>query len=117
QPLRFSCVSAGSKSSSWRIRPFSFSLSAMMLASVSVVGPGRLGVPLGDPARCRARYRLGPDCGGADIHESVTRGNMCVYWDYLNYYADFWMNLPGRLLDAFIALAETRRFAVAAERC
>ncbi len=27
------------------------------------------------------------------------------------------MNLSGRLIDAFLALEETRRFAVAAQRC
>jgi LysR family carnitine catabolism transcriptional activator len=36
---------------------------------------------------------------------------------YSTDYADFRMNLSGRLIDAFLALEETRRFSVAAQRC
>lgn len=42
---------------------------------------------------------------------------MHVYWFYLNDYAVLLMNISGRLLDAFLALEDTRRFAAAAERC
>ncbi|VCU72434.1 HTH-type transcriptional regulator GltC [Pigmentiphaga humi] len=42
---------------------------------------------------------------------------MHVYCIYLHDYVDSLMNISGRLLDAFLALAETRRFATAAERC
>jgi len=40
-----------------------------------------------------------------------------VNWIYLYNYAGLLINLSGRLIDAFLALEETRRFAVAAERC
>ena len=43
--------------------------------------------------------------------------DMHVNWDYSNEYSVFSMNLSGRAIDAFLALEETRRFAVAAERC
>ncbi|GAC1537212.1 MAG: LysR family transcriptional regulator [Ramlibacter sp.] len=42
---------------------------------------------------------------------------MPVNWIYLNDHAVLPMNLSGRLIDAFLALEETRRFSVAAERC
>ena len=40
-----------------------------------------------------------------------------VNWIYWTDYPDLLMNLSGRLIDAFLALEETRRFAVAAQRC
>ena len=43
--------------------------------------------------------------------------DMHVNWDYLNNRSVFPMNLTGRAIDAFLALEETRRFAVAAKRC
>lgn len=42
---------------------------------------------------------------------------MYVYWILPNNYAVSLMNISGRLLDAFLALEKTRRFATAAERC
>lgn len=42
---------------------------------------------------------------------------MYVNWIFWIDYAGFLMNLSGRLIDAFLALEETRRFAMAAERC
>jgi LysR family carnitine catabolism transcriptional activator len=42
---------------------------------------------------------------------------MHVNWIYSNHYPVSSMNLSGRLIDAFLALEETRRFAMAAQRC
>jgi LysR family transcriptional regulator, carnitine catabolism transcriptional activator len=40
-----------------------------------------------------------------------------VNWIFLDDYVASLMSLPGRLIDAFLALEETRRFALAARRC
>lgn len=42
---------------------------------------------------------------------------MYVNLYYWNDYPVFLMNISGRLIDAFLALEETRRFAIAAQRC
>lgn len=42
---------------------------------------------------------------------------MYVNWIYPNDYPDLVMNLSGRLIDAFLSLEETGRFALAAQRC
>lgn len=51
------------------------------------------------------------------MHRNVPAQAIHVNWIYLNDYAGLLMNLSGRLIDAFLALEETSRFAVAAERC
>jgi DNA-binding transcriptional LysR family regulator len=48
---------------------------------------------------------------------TVLVARMHVNWICWNDYAGLLMNLSGRLIDAFLALEETRRFAMAAERC